>query len=110
MDNQKFIIKDEKRSLNRDESIQITFIATKPPSSLGVKYSNFIRKLKLNSQEICDNSESLNVSCAELEVIDESKADRFHGILTLYPKYSSDALQVIIEVDNPALALGVSHT
>lgn len=95
--------------MKRDEIIEIYFIATKP-SSPRMRYSDLLRKLKLNGHEICDNTvESTDSSCAQHEVIDGPKAGRFDGLLTISPKYSTDVPQVIIEVDNPALALGVSR-
>lgn len=104
---QTFTIQDSSRSLQQGESIEITFIAKSTSSA--IQLSNFIRKLTLNEHEICGNNiDAIDDNCAELEVIDGPSGGRFDGLLTFYPKYTSSVLQVIVEVDNSALALGVS--
>lgn len=95
--------------MRKGEIIEITFIAQSTSSA--VQFSNLIRRLKLNEHKICYNNndaDSIDEGCVELEMIDGPSGGRFDGLLTIFPKFSSNALQVIIEVDNPAFALGVS--
>lgn len=105
---QKFTIQDNGRAIRKGEIIEITFIAQSTSSA--VQFSNLIRRVKLNEHEICHNNDadSIDESCVELEMIDGPSEGRFDGLLTIFPKFSSNALQVIVEVDNPAFALGVS--
>jgi hypothetical protein len=106
LDNKKFSIFDSKKTLKRGENLQIDFLA-KSSSQIPK-----LKRLKLNGHQICPNIDvgNADTACAKLEMIDEVKPGRWDGLLTILPKFpSSNVLQVAIEVDKSAWALGVSN-
>lgn len=108
LDNKKFNIVDSKKTLKRGENLQIDFFA---------KSSSQIPKMKrliLNGRQICPNIDVENADsrlCVKFEMIDEVNLGRWGGLLTINPNFlpSNEVLQVAIEVDRPAWALGVSY-
>lgn len=95
--------------MKRGENLQIDFLAKSSPEIFNVK------SLKLNGHKICPNIDEENVenadnACVKFEMIDEAIPGRWDGLLTVHPKLSTNnVLQVAIEVDSSAWALGVSN-
>lgn len=69
-----------------------------------------ISAIKLNNEEICSDAETSpdeDTSCAKFEMIGNGTGGRWDGVLTIYTQSRRKSIQVDINLDSAAWALGV---
>jgi hypothetical protein len=65
-----------------------------------------IVKLKFNGNQVCPD-EVEQSGCAKFEMTSNKTGGRWNGELTIYPALFETCHQIVLVLDNPALALGV---
>ena len=96
-------ISNEKKSLKRGEKLGFTFLVLFSGETLSVPK---LTKIKLNGNQICP--EKSVTEC--LKFISEGMPSdgQWNGSITVYPDQTKDRIKLEIELDEPALRLGVN--
>lgn len=67
--------------------------------------------MKLNNVLICPEEtppREGETRCVKVEMNGDGAGGRWDGVLTVYPQFARNGIQIDIELDEPAWALGVS--
>lgn len=112
-DNRVFTINDPSATVKAGQKLNVGFFA-KSTAKLRIP---LVAGIKFNDKSICPeggdgDDESIeeiggDTRCAKLVMKDATDAGRWDGILTVYPLAARNGIQVDIELDEPAWALGV---